>query len=242
MTAFVRIGTSGWIYPHWRHRFYPPELPQRRWLEFYSSRFGTVEINYSFYRLPSPASFASWKAGTPADFSFALKGSRFVTHLKRLKDPDVHVATFYERAKALGRKLGVVLWQLPPQLQRDDNRLESFLAVLPSNHPNAIEFRHPSWFVEPVYASLRRHDVALCLADRDGRILPSDLVLTSDWSYLRFHSGQADGDYTETQLHQWADRIADFRARDVSVFAYFNNDWGGYALKNARDLRELVTR
>jgi uncharacterized protein YecE (DUF72 family) len=152
LTVTIRNGTSGWIYPHWRCLFYPPAVSQSGWLELYSSHVGTVEVNYSFYRLPSRETFASWGRRTPADFSFALKGSRFVTHLKRLKDPEIHVATFYERAEALGQKLGADLWQLPPQLQRDDRRLESFLTALPADPLNAIEFRHSSWFVEPVYA------------------------------------------------------------------------------------------
>jgi uncharacterized protein YecE (DUF72 family) len=242
MTASVRIGTSGWIYPHWRGRFYPPELPQRAWLEFYASHFDTVEVNYSFYRLPSRESFADWAARTPTDFCFALKGSRFVTQMKRLKDPDVHVPRFFERANTLGPKLGPVLWQLPPQLHRDDGRLESFLAVLPPDRRNAIEFRHPSWLVEPIYALLRRHGIALCLADRDGQRYPSEPLLTTTWSYLRFHSGLAGGDYTETQLREWASVIADFCSRGASVYGYFNNDWNGFALKNARQLRDLVMR
>jgi uncharacterized protein YecE (DUF72 family) len=242
MTASIRIGTSGWIYPHWRGLFYPPGVPQRAWLEFYASRFDTVEVNYSFYRLPSAKSFASWKARTPNGFCFALKGSRFVTHVKLLQDPETHVATFYERAETLGQKLGAALWQLPPWLARDDRRLETFLAVLPFNHLNAIEFRHPSWFVDPVYASLRRHGVALCLADRDGRTFPPQPILTTTWIYLRFHSGLAGGDYTEAQLRHWASLIADFRARGVGVYAYFNNDWNGNALKNARELHALVAQ
>jgi uncharacterized protein YecE (DUF72 family) len=241
MTASIRIGTSGWIYPHWRGRFYPPDLPQRAWLEFYGSHFSTVEVNYSFYRLPSTESFVTWAARTPPDFCFALKGSRFVTQMKRLKDPEVHVPRFFERAVALGPKLGPVLWQLPPQLQRDDDRLATFLAALPANHPNAIEFRHSSWLVEPVYALLNRHGVALCLADRDGQRFPSEPLLTTTLSYLRFHSGLAGGDYTDAQLRAWTAVIADFRARGASVYAYFNNDWDGYAVKNARELEQLVS-
>jgi uncharacterized protein YecE (DUF72 family) len=162
--------------------------------------------------------------------------------MKRLKDPDVHVPRFFERANTLGPKLGPVLWQLPPQLHRDDGRLESFLAVLPPDRRNAIEFRHPSWLVEPIYALLRRYGIALCLVDRDGQRYPSEPLVTTTWSYLRFHSGLDRGDYTEVQLREWASVIGGFRSRGVDLYVYFNNDWNCYAVKNARELAELATR
>ncbi len=237
----IRIGTSGWTYAHWHGRFYPATLPQRAWLDFYASRFDTVEVNNSFYRLPTRETFSAWAAQTPADFCFAVKGSRFVTHLKRLAEPDVHVATFFDRAEALGEKLGPVLWQLRADFQRDDDRLDAFLASLPPNTANAIEFRHPSWLVAAVYARLERHGVALCLADRDGQAFPAEPIATTNWSYLRFHSGVSGGDYTAAQLDHWAGVIADFRARGISTYAYFNNDWNGYAPKNAVELRIRLT-
>jgi uncharacterized protein YecE (DUF72 family) len=215
-------------------------LRQDDWLSFYAERFDTVEVNYSFYRLPTRDAFAAWRDRTPAGFCFAAKGSRFVTHLKRLKEPEVHVPTFFERAEALGDKLGPVLWQLPPHFHRDDGRLAAFLAALPTRRRNAVEFRHASWLAEPIYDLLRRHSVALCLADSRGQTLPAEPLLTTDWSYLRFHAGLDGGDYTDDQLCHWAAVIADFHRQGAASFVYFNNDWEGFALKNAARLKELV--
>lgn len=236
----LRIGTSGWIYPHWRGVFYPPGLRPADWLGYYSAHFDTVEVNYSFYRLPSRAAFAAWRAATPPGFCFAVKGSRFVTHLKRLKDPERHVPRFFERAGALEEKLGPVLWQLPPQLARDDARLAAFLGALPRERRHALEFRHGSWLDPAVYDLLRAHGVALCIADAGGRSLPPEPVLTADWTYLRFHSGLADGAYTEEQLERWAGVVRALRAGGAAVYAYFNNDAHGYAVANARRLRALL--
>ena len=241
MGVSIRIGTSGWVYPHWREVFYPSGLPESKWLELYASRFGTVEVNYSFYRLPTRAAFAAWRAQTPPEFCFAVKGSRFITHMRRLKEPATPVATFFERADALGEKLGPVLWQLPPNFRRVDERLEAFLAALPRDRRQAIEFRDASWLVEPVYRLLGQYGVALCLASSQGLTTPSELTLTTSWTYLRFHSGLADGDYTEEQLRHCAGVIDGFGDRGVAVYAYFNNDWRGYAVKNAARLRELTT-
>lgn len=240
MAGVVRIGTSGWVYRHWQGVFYPPDLRARRWLEFYARHFDTVEVNASFYRLPAESTFARWRAQTPPGFCFGVKGSRFLTHRLRLAEPAGPVSTFFERASALGEKLGPVLWQLPPSFQRDDARLEAFLAVLPP-HRQAIELRHASWFVEPVYLLLARYQVALCLADSGGRTLPPEPRLTAPWTYLRFHAGLANGDYTEEQLRRWADAIAGFREQGLDVYAYFNNDWQGFAVQDARRLRELLT-
>lgn len=241
MTTDLHIGTSGWIYRHWRGRFYPEGMPPGAALEFYARQLDTVEVNYSFYRLPSREAFTAWREQTPASFCFAVKGSRFVTHLKHLREPGEHVARFFERATALGDKLGPVLWQLPPRFHRDDARLADFLASLPPGSANAVEFRDPTWLADPVYALLSRYRAALCLADRDGASLPPTPILTADWTYLRFHSGLAGGDYTEEQLRHWAAVVADFRARGVRVFAYFNNDWGGFALTNAERLKALTS-
>jgi len=239
MVAEFRIGTSGWVYPHWRDLFYPTGLPQRAWLTFFANHFDTVEVNYSFYRLPSPASFARWHAMTPPNFLFAMKGSRFITHVKRLRDTETPVRTFLERAELLGQKLGPILWQLPPDFPRDDGRLAAFLDVLPPGRRYAFEFRDPSWFSDPIYALLSRFGAALCLANRDGRDQPSTPILTADWTYLRFHGGLAGGDYLDDQLRHWAGVIADWRGHGVSAFAYFNNDFHGFAVKNAARLREM---
>jgi uncharacterized protein YecE (DUF72 family) len=235
----LRIGTSGWNYKHWRGIFYPLDLRPAAWLAFYLQHFDTVEINYSFYRLPARENFALWAEQVPATFTFAVKGNRFITHLKRLREPDEPVERFFERATALGPTLGPVLWQLPPHFHRDLDRLATFLAALPRDYRHAFEFRHDSWFVQPVYDVLAAHDAALCLADRGGGTSP--LEITATWTYVRFHGGLADGwGYTDAQLHTWAERLADYRARGLPIYAYFNNDPGGHAIWDARRLRALL--
>ncbi len=232
----LRIGTSGWSYPHWRGVFYPRELPTSRWLEYYAARFDTVEINNSFYRLPSADNFAAWRARVPASFLFAVKGNRYITHLRRLREPGAPLARFFERVAALGPTLGPVLWQLPPQLPRDVDRLAAFLAALPRAHQHAFEFRHDSWYCEAVYTVLRAHDAALCLADRGGGATP--LVRTASWVYVRFHGGLGAGwGYLDAQLDAWAARIAAYQAEGAAVYAYFNNDPHGHAVTDAQRLR-----
>jgi uncharacterized protein YecE (DUF72 family) len=240
VTPATQIGTSGWVYPHWRALFYPPGLPESKWLAYYAGHFGTVEVNYSFYRLPTREALESWRAQTPPEFSFAVKGSRFVTHFKKLREPARHIATFFERVDILGEKLGPVLWQLPPQFRRDEVRLEVFLDALPRQRRQAIEFRDASWLVGSVYQLLGQYGVALCLAHSPGRSMPAELTLTTNWTYLRFHYGSRDGDYTEEELRHWAGVIDGFSDRDVAVYAYFNNDWHGFAIKNALRLGELL--
>ena len=235
----LRIGTSGWNYKHWRGIFYPRDLPPRDWLGFYARHFDTVEINYSFYRLPSRENFAAWGEEAPAGFLFAVKANRFITHLKRLREPEEPLGRFFERAAALGRTFGPVLWQLPPHFHRDEQRLAEFLAALPRDCQHAFEFRHDSWFVQSVYDALAAHDAALCLADRGGGTSP--LEITASWTYVRFHGGLGDGwAYRDGQLSTWAERIASYRARGLPVYAYFNNDPHGYAIADGRRLRALL--
>ena len=235
----LRIGTSGWNYQHWRGIFYPRELPSGRWLELYAEHFDTVEINYSFYRLPSRENFVAWQERAPAGFLFATKGNRFITHLKRLRDPDEPLARFFDRAAGLGPAAGPILWQLPPQFHCDLERLTTFLAALPGEYQHAFEFRHDSWYGEPVYAALARHDAALCLADRGGGTTP--LVRPASWTYVRFHGGVGEGwAYTDAQLAAWAERIAAYRDEGAAVYAYFNNDPHGHAINDARRLRALL--
>ncbi|HZS02566.1 MAG TPA: DUF72 domain-containing protein [Chloroflexota bacterium] len=236
----LRIGTSGWNYKHWRGIFYPRDLPAARWLDFYCQHFDTVEINYSFYRLPSRDNFAAWAEQAPPGFLFAVKGNRFITHLKRLREPDEPLGRFFERASALGPTFGPVLWQLPPQFHCDVDRLRAFLAALPRDCQHAFEFRHDSWFVQPVYDALAAHDAALCLADRGGGNSP--LEITASWTYVRFHGGLGDGwAYTDAQLCAWAERLGAYRARGLGIYAYFNNDPHGHAITDARRLRALLT-
>jgi uncharacterized protein YecE (DUF72 family) len=234
-----RIGTSGWNYRHWRGVFYPPGLPPARWLEYYAREFETVEINYSFYRLPTPENFANWRKQVLDGFDFAVKGNRFITHLKRLADPSDPLERFFNSVAGLGHRSGPILWQLPPQLACDLSRLSDFLAALPRDHRHAFEFRHDSWFVEPVYRLLAAHKAALCWADRGGDSSP--LVRTTSWAYVRLHGGLGDGwAYLDEQLRAWADRIVDARSRGLTVYAYFNNDPHGHAINDACRLRTLL--
>jgi uncharacterized protein YecE (DUF72 family) len=236
----VRIGTSGWNYAAWRDTFYPPGLPARRWLEHYATVFDTVEINATFYRLAKPAAVENWVDQTPPGFVFAAKSSRFLTHMKRLTDMDQGVQRYYDSIAPLAEspKLGPVLWQLPDNFRRDDDRLAFALEHLPPGR-HAFELRHPSWFADPVYELLREHGAAFVIHDAKQRE-PTPGVLTADWTYLRFHYGRRGrrGNYSETELREWAARV---RGLKVDVYAYFNNDWETFAPPNALRLRRLVS-
>jgi uncharacterized protein YecE (DUF72 family) len=233
----VRIGCSGWNYAHWRERVYPQGLPARRWLEHYATLFDTVEVNNTFYRLPRREAVASWVEGSPPGFLFSVKASRYLTHVKRLQDMDQGVARFYERIEPLtsSPKMGPVLWQLPPTFRRDDDRLAGALGRLPAGR-HCFEFRHESWFVPETYESLREHGVALVVGDHPSRPWQAH-ELTAGWTFVRLHYGSRgrNGNYSERELDEWAGRIDAWRRR-VEVFAYFNNDWEGYAVKNALGL------
>ena len=239
----VRIGCSGWVYKDWRGDLYPDDLPQRRWLERYAELFDTVEVNNTFYRLPTVVAVERWADETPGGFVFAVKGSRYTTHIKRLIDFARYSERFFERIEPLvaAGKLGPVLWQLPANYRRDDERLTGALDALdgrPGRH--AFEFRHESWFTADVYALLREHDAALVIGDDPGRPF-QERELTARWTYVRFHRGRRgrDGNYSATELEEWARQIAAWRAQ-TEVFAYFNNDWKGYAPRNARALATLL--
>jgi uncharacterized protein YecE (DUF72 family) len=237
----VHIGCSGWNYSHWRERVYPKGLPQRRWLEHYARLFRTVEINNTFYRLPRREAVAAWVKESPPGFLFAVKASRYLTHVKRLQDTGRGVERFYERIEPLLRspKMGPVLWQLPPTFRRDDERLAGALAQLPPGR-HCFEFRHESWFVDETYELLRRHGAALVIGDHPQRPWQAR-ELTADWTFIRFHYGHRgrNGNYSERELEQWARRIEGWRA-GAEVFAYFNNDWEGYAVRNGLWLRSRL--
>jgi uncharacterized protein YecE (DUF72 family) len=234
----VHIGCSGWNYRDWRERFYPKGLPARRWLEHYAEHFDTVEVNNTFYRLPSKTAVAGWVEQTPEHFVIALKASRYLTHMKRLTDMDRGVKRFYERIEPLveSPKLGPLLWQLPGNFRRDDDRLASALDELPPGR-HCFEFRHPSWFVPEVYGLLRDHGAALVIGDDPERPFQTH-EMTSDWTFVRFHRGSRGrgGNYSDAELDTWKRRIAGWRQR-VEVFAYFNNDWNAYAVRNALKLK-----
>ena len=240
----IRIGCSGWQYQSWRGEFYPEKgCPQRRWLQHYARHFDTVEVNSTFYRLAKPASVANWVAETPHDFVFAAKGSQYLTHMKRLRDTEQGLERYYASIAPLveSHKLGPILWQLPPNFKRDDELLDRWLDAArryPGRH--AVEFRHRSWFEPDVYGILHAHGVALAIGD-DPRRDPVPHVLTTDWTFLRFHYGHRGrrGNYSETELREWAARIRDF-ASEASVFAYFNNDWEVFAVRNALRMKNLL--
>jgi uncharacterized protein YecE (DUF72 family) len=238
----VHIGCSGWVYPHWREVFYPKGIPQRAWLAYYAEHFDTVEVNNTFYRLPKPAAVECWAEQSPPGFTFAVKVSRYLTHIKRLTMVEAGMKRFYEPLEALtsSEKLGPLLWQFPPNFQRDTERLSSALAELPQGR-HAFEFRHESWFTDEVYDLLREQGVALVIGDESSRWTSTPLVRTADWTYLRFHHGSRGrhGNYSESELAKWARRIAQWR-RDTEVYAYFNNDWEGNAIRNARLLKSKL--
>jgi uncharacterized protein YecE (DUF72 family) len=238
----VRIGCSGWQYADWRGPFYPEREPQRRWLELYAERFDTVEVNATFYRLARRDAVARWVDQTPPEFVFAVKASRYMTHIKRLAGIEEAVKRFYEPLEPLVRsgKLGPVLWQLPENFHRDDDRLSGWLETLPPGR-HTIEFRHPSWFNPEVFAALRRAGVALAIGDHPERPFQS-LDATASWRFVRFHYGHRgrDGNYSATELSEWARRIAQWR-RTHDVYAYFNNDWRGFAPANALALRKRLS-
>ena len=233
------IGCSGWQYKHWRGNFYDVEIPSSRWLEHYASVFDTVEINNSFYRLPEADTFAKWASRVPQRFVFAVKASRFLTHMKKLKDPEEPVERLFSRMRSLGRRLGPVLYQLPTGWKSDIDRLEQFLQVLPRAR-HVIEFREPSWYRDDVYALLKRYRVSLCLHDmrgsESGRIRIGPIV------YVRFHgsSGRYHGGYTADTLRSWADWLHGQLDGGTDVYAYFNNDVGGHAPRDALTLRGLL--
>jgi uncharacterized protein YecE (DUF72 family) len=235
--ARLAIGTSGFHYPHWRGVFYPPALATRHWLAFYAQRLAAVELNSTFYRLPEDDVFDRWRAQVPGSFLFALKFSRYGSHLKRLREPERTIAPFVERAARLGSRLGPVLVQLPPRWRADARRLDDFLAAAPPGLRWAVEFRDPSWLCEEVYAVLTERRAALCVHD----MLPGHpRRLTTDWAYLRFHGDHYQGSYGAAQLRAAAAEIRAWHQQGRDVYAFFNNDQQGYAVANALELCRLL--
>jgi len=238
----VRIGCSGWNYAHWRESVYPKGVPASRWLEHYATLFDTVEVNATFYRLPTTDAVAAWAEAVPDGFVFAVKSSRYLTHIKRLRGLRDGVARFAERLEPLlgTPKMGPVLWQLPESFRRDDDRLAGALDALPPWR-HCFEFRHPSWFAADVIAMLREHRVALVIGDHPERKFQSH-ELTADWTYVRLHHGSRGrrGNYSTTELEAWKQRIASWRSR-AEVFVYCNNDWEAFAVRNATWLRRRLS-
>lgn len=241
MAGEVRIGTSGWVYPHWRERFYPKGLPQSRWLEFYAERFDTVELNNPFYRQPERGTFERWRRAVPEHFVYSVKLNRFITHMKRLNVDRAMVARSYDTMAGLGPKAAVVLVQLPARFPFDAERVARFFsAVAQRRRRHALEPRDPSWLTDGAIAALRERRVALCIIDTPR--WPTRGAVTADFVYLRFH-GQTRlyaGSYDDAALEAWAERIRAWRDAGLDVYAYFNNDEGAFAPRDALRLRQLV--
>ena len=234
------VGTSGYSYKPWLGKFYPERLAAKEMLGYYASRLPAVEINNTFYRLPKESVLQAWAEKVPDEFRFVLKAPQKITHVKRLKDAEPEVGYLFHVATVLGPGLGAILFQLPPRLQKDLGRLRNFLSVLPKEWAVAFEFRHPSWFVPEVYALLREHEVALTIGDTPTRPFQS-YEMTASWTFVRFHHGARGrrGNYSQAELRTWQRRIAQWRRR-VEVYAYFNNDWEGFAIRNARWLQRQL--
>ena len=237
----VVIGTSGWQYDDWKDVLYAG-VPRKRWLEHYATVFPAVEVNNTFYNLPKESTFEQWAKRTPEGFEFVCKASRYLTHIRRLNDPAEPIERFMNRAKHLGSKLGPVLYQLPPNLKRDDELLRRFLELLPGHPPAAIEFRESTWYAREVYALLHEHDVALVIADSPKHKSPFEL--TAGWTYVRLHGGEAEGSYEasygEEGLTQWARRIARLSETADPIYVFFNNDKEGNAVVDGLSLTEKV--
>jgi uncharacterized protein YecE (DUF72 family) len=243
MRGKVYIGTSGWHYKHWLGSFYPEKLPAKEMFQFYARHFDTVEINNTFYHLPLPSTFDSWRDNSPRNFLFAVKGSRFITHMKKLKDPKASSEKFFAGAERLEPKLGPILFQLPPHWGLNLERLTEFLQVLPKEHRYVFEFRDESWLANETYEVLRKHNAAFCIHDLARMQTPFEL--TADFTYIRFHGPGAAkyrGSYSAIALQKWTNRINDWRRKAVDVYSYFNNDIGGHAITNAFTLKEMVTQ
>lgn len=237
--ADIRIGTSGWSYEHWRNRFYLDGLPSSAWLQYYAERFPTIEINATFYRMPSEKMVRTWYERTPPDFRFAAKGSRFITHFRKLRDASAPVESFVTRMRLLEEKLGVVLWQLPPDMTCDIELLDEFLSLLPRGIRNAVEFRDESWLVIDTYDVLRAHNAANVHVSSDR--MPMDLTTTADFTYVRFHGlAGYHGAYVERSLEPWAGFLAEQVSTGRDSYAFFNNDQEAHAPADAERLRDMV--
>lgn len=236
----IDIGTSGWHYPHWRGPFYPEKLSTAKMLDFYARHFDTVELNNTFYRLAPETAVEEWRTQTAPGFLFAAKASRFLTHMKKLKDPEAGIAKFFERVDGLGRKLGPVLFQLPPNWEVNTERLERFLEALPRGHRHAFELRDASWHVPEVYRILRRYRAAFCIFDIAG--FHSGFEITADFTYVRLHGpgGPYQGSYASEKLEAWAERIREWQKELQAVYVYFDNDQAAYAVENALALKKLL--
>lgn len=237
----IHVGTSGWHYGHWLGPFYPEGLPSEEWLAYYAGRFYTVEINNTFYQLPDKETFVAWRETVPAGFIFSVKANRYITHMKKLKDPQQPVATFFKNVENLGDKLGPILFQLPPKWHFNEQRLAGFLNALPQGYRYVFELRDPSWFDQRTYELLARHNAAFCIYDLSGRLSPEKI--TADFVYVRLHGPGSpyQGLYETQALSGWAGALRAWNRQGKAIYCYFNNDTAGYAAQNACQLQAMVT-
>jgi uncharacterized protein YecE (DUF72 family) len=236
----IRIGTSGWYYEHWKELFYPPGLPKSKWFEYYARHFNTVEINNTFYHQPKEQSIKRWHELAPEGFLYAVKASRYITHIQKLKNTTDSLKNFFDGIDLLKRKLGPVLYQLPPNLHLDLERLEAFIKLLPKRKTAVFEFRHESWYCEQTYKLLTQFGAGFCIHDMPGKESPQ--IVTSDIIYIRFHgtTGRYSGNYPDSQLEDWAGWIKKQSKKASGIYVYFNNDAHGHAIKNAKQLKEMI--
>jgi uncharacterized protein YecE (DUF72 family) len=241
MSIGAYIGTSGWHYDHWKGPFYPSGLPEEAFLECYADRFGTAEINNSFYRLPEKKTLLRWQNAVPEGFVFSVKASRYLTHMKKFKDPREPLERLLDRVSVLGDKLGPILFQLPPRWRSNSVRLEGFLEILPEDQRYAFEFRDPSWFVNKNYELLRNYKASFCTYDLDGKISPKEI--TADFAYVRLHGpdGPYRGRYGAQRLAGWASIFSAWLEEGLDVYCYFDNDEVGYAAQDALRLQQMMT-
>jgi uncharacterized protein YecE (DUF72 family) len=241
MTATIHIGTSGWHYKHWMSVFYPAGTPSGELFKFYARHFDTVEINNSFYKLPTIETFEKWNDAAPKKFKFAVKASRFITHMKKLKDPRTSTAKFFLATEHLGSKLGPILFQLPPRWHLDIQRLKHFLSALPTGHRYVFEFRDATWLTPNVYQLLRNYNAGFCVHDFEDMKVPREV--TANFTYVRFHGPTRTkyaGSYSDSQLRRWAEWIAEQRTALEAMYVYFNNDPGAAAVRNALTLKRFI--
>jgi len=237
----IHIGTSGWHYGHWRGPFYPEDWPKAEFLKYYVRHFRSVEINNSFYQLPKKETLSTWREETPSDFIFTVKGSRFITHMKKLKDAEDSLPPLLDAVDALEPKLAVLLFQLPPRWHCNAERLKDFLKSVPSDYRLAFEFRDESWFSGEIYEVLRHHGAAFCIYDLAGRLSPKEV--TADFIYVRLHGpdGAYKGQYDTSALSGWAGAFSTWASQGKEIFCYFDNDEAGYAAQDALTLQKMLT-
>ncbi len=239
-SSLIHIGTSGWHYQHWRGSFYPQALAQKHWLNYYAEHLATVEINNSFYRLPSVEMLKKWRNMVPKEFLFTVKASRYITHRKKLKNPRATLSKLLERVGVLEEKLAAILFQLPPLWSFNEERFKDFVAVLPKDYRYAFEFRDRSWFNESVYEILTAQKMAFCLYEIGGQLSPQ--TITTNFIYLRLHGskGSYRGQYNCQTLSEWADAFSTWTSQGKEIYCYFNNDERGYAPQDALNLQKII--